>query len=304
MMNKKSSVLTEWFKTCEIELFYVAPSYFIIALLLNLGLYICLSLINLWFLSSIIAYPIFFIILLAIYNFKNRIVISAEGTRQTTHTLRNKTRFPLEKVIGARKIKFIYDANLSIEENINNIMLRKEKINPNSEIIYYGIVSIPYNALLGYLIGSEQEYHIYNYDRTKSLWEDITIYDEKPEIMMKKTPYPSSEKVNALLSLSFDINPNSVVDFNRDTIEFSLKDSKLDKKIDYTHVIDYVLRKLVEYKEIDFYIAANNGFVFYLGTRLSDSNIPESRIFEYSGDPKTGYTYCINLKTKDIINFK
>ncbi len=296
---KKSNILIDWFKVCEIELFHVAPGYFAIALILNLSLYLYMLTINLWFLSSIVIYPIFYIFLLAIYNYRNRLIISAEGTRKEKHTLRNKAHFPLEKIIGSRKIKFVYDAKLNIDENIKNIMVLKEKIKPNDEIIYFGIVSVPYNALLGYIIGSEQEYHIYNYDRTRSIWEDITSFDEKPDVVMKKTIYKSSTKVNALISLSFNINHNSVFDNKRDLVEFSIEDYKLDKKIDYPHVIDFVLKNLVNYEEIDFYIAANNGVVFYLGTRLSDSNIPETRVFEYSGNASKGYDFCINLKTRD-----
>ncbi len=280
------------------ELFNENKIFFSLASLLTVGIPFLLGNIKSTFFLLVISYPFSFLLFLLAHNYFFRVVFKCIGIRNGEIPTISKPNFPFEKVIGAKKISIIYNSNLPFKDIKNQIIISSKRIKYVKDIYYYGMISVPINAAIGYVFGQKRKVHIYNYDRTKSEWYAISRFEKQIEINVSKEKGDDNNQVNIVLPFSYPIDTSKILN-NNDIIIIKIQDTGIDLDASYSLIVNQITNIIKHYQVAHFFASINNGFALYLGARLNDSNLPVSLFYEYGGSKNKAYIYSLNIKTLD-----
>lgn len=298
-MKLIKEVLNHVFIEIMKELFSVNKLLFTVATLTTIGL-TGLGFVKPIFVLFVITYPIIFLVFLCIYNFNHKVIIEAIGIRDGVTPKIIKPSFPFPKVIGSRQIRIVYNSTNDFQDIRNQIETKLKKIYKYDDIYYYGLISIPMNASIGYRIGQHVRTHIYNFDRTKSNWLEASNFDKTSKFTINKFDGDNHESVNIVLPFSYRIDLSKIKN-GYDTYVIDLNSQSIDLDNSYASIMKEITNIIIEYENTHFFTAINNGLAFYIGMRLNDSNLPNAYFYEYGGSNNPGYTFSVNIETLEKI---
>jgi hypothetical protein len=294
-MKLLKEILNQIFIDIMKELYSVSKLLFTVATLTTFGL-TCLGFVKPILVLFFITYPVIFLAFLCIYNFSHAVIIEAKGIRDGVIPQITKPDFPFLKVIGSRKIKIVYNSSIDFQDFRNQIETKLKTICKYNDIYYYGLISVPLNVSIGYRIGQKIRTHIYNFDRTKSNWLEISNFDKINCFTTSKYTGDNPGSVNIVLPFSYRVDLNKINN-GYDTYVINLETQSIDLDNSYASIMKKITDIIIEYDNAHFFTAINNGLAFYLGMRLNDSNLPNAYFYEYGGSDNPEYTFSINIKT-------
>ncbi len=299
-MKFEDKFVIELFYTIEKVLFRKSKLLFFISFFILIVSGYLLYTINIYLVSLLITYPIVYLFFLAGFNFYNVNILSAVGIREGKVPYITKPEFDFTDYLGAKQIEIRFDSNKPINESIDAINKTVDLIPSKNKILYYGRISVPINAYIGYKLAQKREVEIYNFNRTKNKWyliNEFSTYDKVSSTFIAKN---KSNVLNVILPLSYPIIYDLIVDKECDCLEVNTINSDIDQEIPYQEIVKCITDKIIFYDMVNFYVSANNGFVFYLGRRLSDSNMPTSYFYEYGGGNNKKYLYKVHIQSGNI----
>ncbi len=238
---------------------------------------------------------------------------------------RNYKRYNKD-IITINEIEF--DRNDDYESAIENqeelTSKYSERISQANEVAYFGLSRIPLSFLLGSRIGNNSNITVFDFDRTKKSWTQISYHffknlfpnKSKLEILNERTIDESGKDLILSISVSYLVsiddaisvvaNPYKVVDMRINNFEKGKYDRLKSKreivklKTDFKKYLDTVSDNS-NIDTIHLFYSGPNSLAFVFGSMYSNSMHKNIIVYNYNNNDIPKYSWSISINDLKLI---
>lgn len=216
------------------------------------------------------------------------------------------TRFNDRGIITSPK-----DALDEINGGIENLIRNVNNSNNKSELLYGGLISVPFSFYTGMELDDRYPITVLDYDRTEQKWKEIdrVLLSESPNILIENNGNYQGESV-VVASISYPINEKEVeqqfsgIPISRIQVGNIDKDNHWD--IEFQKELQNEFLDLVKKlgasgcHTIHLILAAQNSVSFNLGRCYDNRNLPSVIVYQYEKGNEIKYPWGLKMKTSGI----
>ncbi|MBE8232576.1 MAG: SAVED domain-containing protein [Endozoicomonadaceae bacterium] len=188
----------------------------------------------------------------------------------------------------------------TIEERRNHIGAE------DFQIVYGGLVPVPFSFLSGYLLDDESSIDIIDWDRGKSSWLELeTLNDDKDTFSIKKVLSSNNTEVVVAVSFSYHVDSKAIDEVFTDMtqIHLQLENQRFDnhwsklKQNRLAYEFIEAIKSLIAdgYEQIHLVLACQNSVAFRFGQAYDRRNLPPVTIYQYERSNSTKYPWGVNI---------
>ncbi|KXF79939.1 SAVED domain-containing protein [Enterovibrio coralii] len=222
----------------------------------------------------------------------NGIVIDIRDSL-TNGAVSNPTK-ALDKVLGIER---------SIEER------RLQKGADDVEIIYGGIVPVPFAFLTGYLLDDESSIQVVDWNRESSSWGELKSKDDDEKFIVKNVvKNEESKELVVAISFSYHADIEAIKDTfsGMNLLQLSLMNPRFNNHWSKTkqdrlayEFIECIKAQLVDgYEKIHLILASQNSVAFRFGQAYDRRNLPPVTIYQYERNQTLKYPWGICIPNR------
>lgn len=212
----------------------------------------------------------------------------------------------------------------AIENQKKLISLHRDKMSEANEIAYFGLSRIPLTFLLGNRIGNNNNVTVFDFDRVKKSWTQISYHflnnifksKSKLEVVSEKIIEESGKDLILSISVSYLVsindavsvvqNPYKIIDMRINDFE----DRKFDRlksnneiiklKLDFKKYLDNVSNKQ-NIETIHLFYSGPNSLAFIFGSVYSNSIHKNIIVYNYNNNDSPKYSWSISINDSKLI---
>ncbi|CAL2105530.1 putative SAVED domain-containing protein [Tenacibaculum sp. 190524A02b] len=249
----------------------------------------------------------------------------------------------LKKRVAGRNYKFYNINTLTIDEipfdKSNNYQRAVENqqqlitdyktlIEESHEVAYFGLSRIPLTFLLGNVIGNNSNIRVFDFDRKKSSWTQISHswYNNilksrsKLESDNGKVLNKNSKDLILTTSISYSINiddtlnvietPYKIINLkinnfiNGKTDRLKSRKETIKLKLEFKKILDEISEKYNNINTIHFFYSGPNSLAFLFGSVYSKSIHKNILVYNYNVNDSPKYSWNISINDFKLSKFK
>ncbi len=194
----------------------------------------------------------------------------------------------------------------SIEERTN-------QVSPEDvEIVYGGLVPVPFAFLTGYLLDDETHVEVLDWDRKLSGWRELDAVDDNDSFVIDSSPlYPTTKEVVLAVSFSYVVDKEGIEKAFPDIpkIYLQLTNQRFDNHwskhkqdrlaYEFFEVIKSFLANDIE--QVHLILACQNSVAFRFGQAYDKRNLPPITVYQYERKGTIRYPWGVHL-SQSVLN--
>ncbi|MEZ8627880.1 SAVED domain-containing protein [Vibrio splendidus] len=200
----------------------------------------------------------------------------------------------------ALALKKFLNLEHSVAERRNSVSAK------DFQIVYGGLVPIPFAFLSGYMLDDESKIDVLDWDRQLSSWKELDPINDDNE-KFEKTSNHAGNKGSIILAVSFSYHVDeeaiNLCFPNIPQVHLKLKEKRFDNhwsnKKQTRLAYDFIeeVKKIMEegYDDIHLILASQNSVAFRFGQAYDRRNLPQITIYQYEKDRKIPYSWGVSI---------
>lgn len=194
----------------------------------------------------------------------------------------------------------------SIEERAN-------QVSPEDvEIVYGGLVPVPFAFLTGYLLDDETHVEVLDWDRKLSGWRELDAVDDNDSFVIDSSPlYPTTKEVVLAVSFSYVVDkegiekafpgiPKIYLQLTNQRFDNHWSKHKQDRlAYEFFEVVKSFLDNDIE--QVHLILACQNSVAFRFGQAYDKRNLPPITVYQYERKGTIRYPWGVHL-SQSVLN--
>ena len=198
------------------------------------------------------------------------------------------------------------------ERSLEEVVRIREKVDDRIKdvekddviIVYGGVASVPYTFLTGYLIDDDNKVNVFDWDRIKETWREISSCNRHKEATITGlAAAKDAEEIVVVLSVSYAADLEAISRcfpslplVHMDTEDYQPNNHwDKDQQDKWVEQFIRITRSLGSLRKIHLIIAAQNSVVFQMGRRYDRRNCPDVLVYQYERDEEDAYPWAVEV---------